>query len=60
MPYNISGETPSITVKMERCVKEVLARGVKPIKGRDKKSSAIAICKSQIMKSRAISKKLKE
>ena len=58
MPYHIKNETPDITAKMERCVSDIMAKGVKKFKGRDPKSSAIAICKSSMMKGAALSKKL--
>jgi hypothetical protein len=43
MPYNIPNETPDETGRMERCVADLVA------KGKDK-STAVAICKSSIMK----------
>ena len=48
-PYNIPGETPEITAKMERCVEEVMKKPLKKFPGRTKKESAIAICKARIM-----------
>lgn len=49
MPYGIKNETPAITRNMERCVDKVMARsGFKPQRGRTRKESAIAICKSTI------------
>ena len=51
MPYNIKGETPAIIKKMESCVNSLVSDGnFKPLKGRTKKSSAIAICKAGIQK----------
>jgi len=55
-PYGIANETSAITAKMERCVRDVIAGGIKSYKGRSEKESAIAICKSRIMKSRNLSK----
>ena len=59
MPYNIKGETPIITEKMERCVADLMKdTKFKPKFRRDRKSSAIAICKSTIMKSMSINNKI--
>jgi len=55
-PYNIPGETPSITNKMESCVQDVMSKGIKKFKGRTNKESAIAICKSSMMKGMAVKK----
>lgn len=53
MPYNIPGETPAITSKMERCVNECMGKPLKKkYKGRTKKESCIAICKASIMGAR--------
>ena len=50
MPYNIPGETPAITKKMERCVADLVAdTDFKPKAGRTKKESAIAVCKASVM-----------
>lgn len=49
MPYQIPGETPAMTRKMERCVDACMGRPVKKYKGRTKKESCIAICKASIM-----------
>jgi len=46
MPYGLPNETPAITKKMESCVAGLVKQG-------KSKSSAIAICKSSIMKSKA-------
>lgn len=48
MPYG--GSTPAQDVKIERCVNNILAKGIKPRKaGQSAKSAAIAVCKAQIM-----------
>lgn len=45
MPYGMKGgDTPSKDARMERCVKDVVAKG-------NSKMSAILICKSSIQKS---------
>jgi hypothetical protein len=47
MPYGIENETPEITKWMERCVQAVQKKNNKL-----DKSSAIAICKYQLKKSK--------
>lgn len=50
MPYNIPGETPEMTKKMESCVNDLMADpNFKPREGQDKKSAAIAVCKATMM-----------
>jgi len=51
MPYNIPGETPAITKKMEKCVADLMANpNFKPRNpDQDKKSAAVAVCKASMM-----------
>lgn len=58
MPYG--GTTKSQDKKIERCVAAKIADSkFKPQKGRTKKESAIAVCKSAIIRSKEFSKQLK-
>jgi len=48
--YSYGGTTPSEDKKIERCVSDLMGNSkFKPRKGGDKKSAAIAVCKSSIM-----------
>lgn len=53
MPYG--GTTSAQDIKIEKCVNDILAKGIKPKDPKqDKKSAAIAVCKSQIMHNKDI------
>jgi len=60
MPYNVPGETPIMTQKIENCVNDLMADPkFKPKNPKqDKKSAAIAVCKAAIMRSRGIQNKI--
>ena len=62
MPYNISGENPAITRKMEACVNNLMSDPkFKPKNPKqDKKSACIAVCKASILKAEKVRKKVIE